>query len=198
MKQFRRAVQFDWDDLIFNSRQGFNNGEIPLIPTYQPHFQRINNILRYIQPILRDDPNLLSVFPQTPIISYRQPTDIRRLLVRSHPISTDGQGIGFISSCHVRSSMPCEVVFNEVIIRDRDLVSHTIRGDFSCSSSNNVYTIRCSKCSNVWYVVRISRYWNAEWIDTGPDWTNSQWFFQSGSTVLSFKTSQSYVRNRTK
>ena len=156
-KQFRKAVQFDRNDLISSTSRKSNDDRIPLVLTYQPHFHRINTILRDLQPILRDDPYLSAVFPQIPIISYRQPTSIRRRLIRSQLQSTDGQEVGSISRCHAHSCLTCDVVYNEAIIRGNDQVSHTIRGHFSCSSSNIVYLIRCSKCPNAWYVGETSQ-----------------------------------------
>ena len=42
-------------------------------------------------------------------------------------------------------------------MRGTDQISHNISGHFSCFSSYTVYVIRCSKCSNAWYVGETSK-----------------------------------------
>ena len=51
-----------------------------LILTYHPYLRPINKIVTNLQPLLNKDPHLNQIFSAPPLISYRQPPNLKLLL----------------------------------------------------------------------------------------------------------------------
>ena len=52
----------------------------PLVLIYHPHLKPINKIVKNLQPLLNKDPHLNQIFSTPPLISYRQPANLKLLL----------------------------------------------------------------------------------------------------------------------
>ena len=51
----------------------------PLVLTYHFYLRPINKIVKNLQPLLNKDPHLNQIFSQPPLISYRQPPNLKLL-----------------------------------------------------------------------------------------------------------------------
>ena len=123
--------------------------------SFLPHLQYINRILRQLQPIL-DIPYLSSLFPLPPIVSYRQPPKLRKLLVHSKLPSIDDNNS--VSPCNVRGCLCCQVMNNDTTIFTPSGKLYPIKSHFTCSSSDLVCMIRCFHCGpKGWYIGETGR-----------------------------------------
>ena len=53
---------------------------IPLVLTYHPYLRPTSKIAKNLQPLLNKDPYLNKILPASPLISYRQPPDLKLYL----------------------------------------------------------------------------------------------------------------------
>ncbi|OCT80229.1 hypothetical protein XELAEV_18027041mg, partial [Xenopus laevis] len=102
-----------------------NNRE-PIVVTYNPQLNIIRKIARHLQPMLHTDTRLKQIFPELPLLSYRQPPNLRKMIVRS--------------------ALPKTTKADQVAIPNTQKV-YTILDHYSSASSNLVYMITCTRCS---------------------------------------------------
>ncbi|OCT83508.1 hypothetical protein XELAEV_18021651mg [Xenopus laevis] len=90
---------------------------IKLGVTCNPQLDIIRKIARDLQPMLHTDTRLKQIFPELPLLFYRQPPNLKKMIVT-----------------------------NQVAIPNTQKV-YTILQHYSCASSNVVYMITCTGCS---------------------------------------------------
>ena len=152
-RQFRRAIQKDRNDLLARVNGRTSSDRTPLIVTYHPHLNKLRNITRDLQHIFDEDPILSCIFPEPPILAFRQPPNLKNMLVRSR-LSFVGEDDlrGSIQPCGHARCKTCPIICRDVSIK-RNNVNFDIRGNYDCKSSNVVYLIRCKHgCSSAWYI----------------------------------------------
>ena len=106
----------------------------PLVLTYHPHLRPINKIVKNLQPLLNKDPHLNQIFSTPPLISYRQPPNLKLLLISAslpneHFIT--GNFPCKSSKCHL-----CPNINTKPTITGANGVPIKISRNFSCNSSN--------------------------------------------------------------
>ena len=122
----------------------------PLVLTYHPHLRPINKIVKNLQPLLYKDPHLNQIFSTPPLISYRQPPNLKLLLTSaSLPNKHFITGTFFCKSskCHL-----CPNINTDPTITGPNRVTIKIFGNFSCNSSNIIYAISCILCPKAIYI----------------------------------------------
>ena len=126
-----------------------------MVVTFHPDLPSVGNILHTFSPILHSSARCKSAIPETPIVSFRRPKNIKDILVRSTvPPLTGLPSKGFhpcgkCSAClhklhkngpftHTISSNTFQSTTNGSI--------HNIKFSLSCNSYNVVYLITCTRC----------------------------------------------------
>ena len=155
-QQFRRAVRQDRNFLLHNKRDhSTKSNRVPLVVTYHPHLNRLRNIIRELQHIFDSDPHLSRIFPEPPILSFRQPANLRSILVPSRLPHGGGAIVSYSHStrpCNRPRCMTCPLISSDVSI-SRGNVTFNFFDSFDCTTSHVVYLIRCRRgCSNAWYI----------------------------------------------
>ncbi|OCT95332.1 hypothetical protein XELAEV_18013020mg, partial [Xenopus laevis] len=84
---------------------------------------------------------LKQIFPELPLLSYRQPPNLRKIIVRSALPKTTKTGTFPCNRCET-----CKCILCKDAIPNTQKVN-TILDHYSCASSNVVYVISCTWCS---------------------------------------------------
>ena len=120
----------------------------PLVTTRNPRLPPLSQIIKKHFPILQLSKTFLDNFHQPPTVIYRQPPNIRSLLVRakiSRNINADSKGC---FKTHSKRCVTCTV------LKDTDLVQSSstgqkfkIRQDITCTTVGSIYLINCHDCN---------------------------------------------------
>jgi len=125
---------------------------IPLVVNYNPTLHKVKKISRELQNVLNEDTVMKGLFPQPPIIAYRQPPNRKRTLVRSRLESDPTDNIGTFPCNKTRCQLcPLVVTKTEIDIPNRT-EKFVPSGHFTCDSSNVIYLITCKKCPSTYYI----------------------------------------------
>ena len=122
----------------------------PLVLTYHPYLRPINKIVKNLQPLLNKDPYLNQIFSVPPLISYRQPPNLKLLLT-----SASLPNERFITGTFPCNSPKCHLCPNintNPTITGPNGVPIKISENFSCNSSNIIYAISCNLCPKAIYI----------------------------------------------
>ena len=119
---------------------------IAVIP-YHPHNLPAKNIILRNWHILQNDPALSDCFSEPPLIAYKKPQNIRDTLVRSKLCNktTHKQSAPGTQPCGKPSCKTCPFLDKTTRIKARKQ-TFTVQRSFTCSSTNIVYVIRCTRC----------------------------------------------------
>ena len=145
-KQVNRALQVPRETLL-QYRTKEKSDRVPFVVTYNPALLNLNRILRDLQPLMDNDPRLSTIFPDPPMLAYRQPPNLRKILVRSK--ITPSLPSGTFPCNKVRCKL-CRHMDNSEIHLPNSTERFTPVGNFNCDSPNLVYLIRCRRCPKIY------------------------------------------------
>ena len=151
---FQRATNKDRNELLKRKTEDSTSDRVPLSVQYHPQHCKLQTIIRDLQPIISDDPYLSRVFPEPPMIVYRQPHNLKSILVRSclpDIMNETQQPEGSNKPCGRPRCQTCALINRDISIT-RENVTFNISGHYNCTSTNVVYLIRCKICSEQWYI----------------------------------------------
>ncbi|OCT86790.1 hypothetical protein XELAEV_18020479mg [Xenopus laevis] len=77
--QIHRATQIPRDTLL-DYKEKTENNCVPIVVTYNSQLNIIRKIARDLQPMLHTDTRLKEVFPELPLLFYRQPPNLRKMI----------------------------------------------------------------------------------------------------------------------
>ena len=120
----------------------------PLVLTYHPHLRPINKIVKNLQTLLNKDSHLNQIFSTPPLISYRQPPNLKLPL-------TSASSPNFITGtfpCKSSKFHLCPNININPTITGPNGVPIKISGNFICNSSNIIYAISCNLCPKAMYI----------------------------------------------
>ncbi|OCT78073.1 hypothetical protein XELAEV_18029172mg [Xenopus laevis] len=113
---------------------------IPRMVTYIPQLRTP----RDLQGTLRKDKRLKSIFPDPPLLAFRQPPNLKSLITRSALLHPTKNGT---YPCDKKQCKTCpHILISDKIPIPDTLEEYSIHGHYNCSSSNVVYLIQCTKC----------------------------------------------------
>ncbi|OCT91092.1 hypothetical protein XELAEV_18014147mg [Xenopus laevis] len=124
--QLHRATQIPRDTLLDYKEL------LPIVVIYNPQLNIIRKIA--LQPKLHTDTRLKQRFPELPLLSYRQPPNLRKMIVTSLFLKQLKQR-HFLQQQQISSC-------NSQYTKSLHILDH-----YSCASSNVVYMISCTGCS---------------------------------------------------
>ncbi|OCT88931.1 hypothetical protein XELAEV_18017563mg [Xenopus laevis] len=97
---------------------------VPIVVTYNPQLNIIRKIARDLQPMLHTDTRLKQIFPEPPLFFYRQPPNLRKMIVRSDLPKTTKAGT---FPCNSNRCETCKYIL--------------CKGQFAIPNTQKVYTI---------------------------------------------------------
>ncbi|XP_059575832.1 uncharacterized protein LOC132246577 [Alligator mississippiensis] len=149
-RTFERATWIPHEELLQYRRKTPTN-RTPLVMTYHPSLEPIRKILKKLQPILEKDPILKKIFPEPPILAFRQAPNLANLITRSKLPQPQNTPKGS-RPCHDKKSKTCPHISTTSTITTPHNRAISIPGSYSCTSRNVVYLIQCTKCPDGRYV----------------------------------------------
>jgi hypothetical protein len=90
---FSKASEINRNDLLEYKEKKINK-RVPLVLTYHPSLEKISGIVRNHWKEIEKSETLAKLFPEPPVVAFRQPTSFNDTLVRaalSRPSSAVGQ-----------------------------------------------------------------------------------------------------------
>ena len=114
---------------------------------YHPHNLPVTKIIRKNFHILQSDPELKEVFPEPPLVAFKRDTNLRDQLVHSKLRSSQGSAAPGTHPCGLPRCKICPFVSPITDIRGPK-GSFKIKRHFTCQSTDVVYLVMCSLCSD--------------------------------------------------
>ena len=134
------------------------SNRIPFVVTFNPALPSIRRIIFYNLNILRPPQRCKAAFPSPPLISFRRCNNLRDILVKAKhrrpPPKTPGA-----FRCNRNRCKTCPFITEgtEFYTFFSTNEHRSIRHHITCSSSNHIYMIQCSKCK-VQYIGETKRH----------------------------------------
>lgn len=123
---------------------------IPFTTNFHPTIRDLFQSFRSLWGILQSDVELGDVFKTAPLLSFRQPPNLKKLLVRSQlPRATTPTGN---LPCHKPRCQICKHVCTSYPMKPPGTTLNLYPGNFNCDSENVVYILFCMKCTEGNYV----------------------------------------------
>ncbi|XP_065441954.1 uncharacterized protein LOC122172662 isoform X1 [Chrysemys picta bellii] len=136
---------------LLQDRPNKENNRTPLAVTFSPQLKPLQRIIRDLQPILKDDPLLSQILGDRPVLAYRQPPNLKQILTSNHTSLNKTTDLGTYP-CNKARCQLCPHIYSSDIIIAPNHISHTIRGSFTCTSTNVIYAIMCQQCPSAMYI----------------------------------------------
>ncbi|XP_073188346.1 uncharacterized protein [Lepidochelys kempii] len=149
-KQIDRARRVPRSHLL-QDRPNKENNRTPLAVTFSPQLKPLQRIIKDLQPILKDDPTLSQILGDRPVLAYRQPCNLKQILTNNHIPHNRTTSPGTYP-CNKARCQLCPHIYSGDIITGPNNISHTIRGSFTCTSTNVIYAIMCQQCPSAIYI----------------------------------------------
>ena len=123
---------------------------MPLVQTYNPTIVPINNAVMKEWKRYSNMPAAKHLFSSTTLCAYRQPPNLRQMLVKTR-ISTTPTITGN-KKCMKSRCQICNIVVTRSSLKIPG-TNITVRpGNYYCNSSNVTYLIKCMKCDSGNYI----------------------------------------------
>ncbi|OCT92389.1 hypothetical protein XELAEV_18015448mg [Xenopus laevis] len=115
---------------------------VPVVVTYNPQLKTIIKITRDLQGTLHKDEKLKSLFPEPPLLAFRQPSNLKSLITRRALLHPSENGT---YPCGKKQCKTCpHILTSDKIPILYTLEEYCIHGQYNCSSSIVVY--KNTKC----------------------------------------------------
>ena len=138
----RRVAIINRPDALRSPEQ--NNRTVDRVPQVLTHHQFNNQIKRFLLEnfrVLSTDQQTRDIFPQPPFVAYECDLNLRNMLVHSTDHSSTEQYGS--CACQLPRCHTCQYISPHTEIRSPNY-SFSVRGHFTCQSSNLVYCISCN------------------------------------------------------
>jgi hypothetical protein len=130
---------------------------IPFVITFHPALPSISTILKQGWKIMVKDERLKKIFPEPPLVAYRQPkhSSLREILVKSKLPEREKRSVKGMKRCNLPNCPSCPHVREaKVVYSSANNFKVPISTPVSCSTKNLVYVITCDRreCKYTQYV----------------------------------------------
>ena len=123
---------------------------VPMVLTFNPQLNKIKKIAKSLQHVIDDDPFTKSLFPSPPVMAYRQPPSLKKILVKSKLTPAPEPGT---FKCDKARCKTCPSIYNAGKINITNTgATFEPKGNFNCGSFGVIYLITCNKCPGVHYI----------------------------------------------
>ena len=145
-------------ELLFSSRPRNNDKVLPLVVTHSPLSESLSNkSTSLFKDIISQDNITSPIFPNPPVKSFRKPSSLRNLLVRSD-ISSNRQretdpypGTFPCLRKTTRKCVTCDHT-NPAPIISTNVSKFYVKKHYSCTTECLIYAITCTNCPNTIYI----------------------------------------------
>ena len=154
-KQILRAREHSRKDLLEREKTETSEPNLTFNITYDSVFQNIRNILQELHLLLAPDKEHKKVFPDVPVVGFRNVKSLKDYLVRAALPKTNETG-----RCEPRGKKTC-LVLNSI----RTTTTFTTEacreifkiqsGPLNCNSEKVLYHFKCKVCGEAPYVVTV-------------------------------------------
>jgi len=151
-----KALEMDRDEAL-EKREKKSTDRIPFVITYHPALPSISSILRQGWKVMSKDEHLKKVFPQPPMVAYRQPknSSLRQLLVKSKLPEREQRLIKGMKRCNQQGCNTCPLVREaKTVYSSTNNYNVEIKEPVTCETQNVVYIITCNRkeCKYIQYI----------------------------------------------
>ena len=136
---------------ILSSNTPEQNDRPRILTTHNKHLNRLKTIAKDLQPILENDPALKKSFSSVPMITYRQPPNLKHILTSSQFRINNDLIIGTQPCQQPRCKLCPHINTNDRLTGPNGYTYH-ITDSFSCTSTNIIYVITCTQCPKAVYI----------------------------------------------
>ncbi|XP_075779183.1 uncharacterized protein LOC142827423 [Pelodiscus sinensis] len=154
-KQTERARRIPRNHLL-QDRPRKTNNRTPLVIIYNPQLKPVQHIINKLQPILEQDTKLQEALGDRPIVSYRQPPNLRKILTNNHRTYHTNTNPGTFP-CNKPRCQLCPHIYSADTIIGPNHASFKIKNTYTCSSRNIIYATMCLKCPSAMYIGQTSQ-----------------------------------------
>ena len=150
--QVLRARKFSRETLLEKENLGTQEQKLTFNITYYPAFRNIGNILKKTHILLAPDKDHKNVFPDVPIIGFRNGRSIKDHLVRA---SLPKDKILFGSEpCGKKRCQVCNHISktDSFISSDSAETFKIQSGPLNCDSEKVIYVLKCKICNKIFCV----------------------------------------------
>ena len=139
-KQMDKASKLPRETLLEYGQKSTQQ-RIPLVVTYHPSLPNLGHILhKHFYLLQATPPHLRKAFAKPPLLAFRQPANLKNILVRTRePVHGSGP-------CGKPRCTKCTIL--EAVTNTPPTPSIQVRGSHNCDSSNVVYMLYCTICPN--------------------------------------------------
>uniref|UniRef100_A0A8C8SIF0 Tyrosine-protein kinase receptor n=1 Tax=Pelusios castaneus TaxID=367368 RepID=A0A8C8SIF0_9SAUR len=128
-----------------------NNNRTPLVTTYNPQARPLQHIIKDLQSILQDDPSLSQALGERPLLAFRQPPNLKRILTSNYRSYNRNTKAGAYPCNRPRCQL-CPHIYTDDTITGPNQATYSIKGSFTCSCTNVIYATMCRKCPSALYI----------------------------------------------
>ena len=138
------------DALAPRSKRTKSN-RVPLVTTFHPNLPNLRRITKSFFPLLHTSSRLKQAIPETPIVAYRRPKNLRDLLVSAQLKPTEFAPAHGSAACGGSRCLTCQHIQTGTTVRSSTGRIHQVRATATCKTRNVIYLIEC-KCCRLQYV----------------------------------------------
>eukprot|EP00061_Rhincodon_typus_P001375 g14624.t1 len=132
--QFRYAIAKKHNDLLRNQTWDTTN-RVPFVVQYFPGAEKLHHVLRSLQHVIDDDKHLTKIIPMPPLLTFKQPPNLKQAIVRSKLSSLqDNIKHNATQPCHSKLCKTMPDHQHATITRGN--TTHHVHGRYSCDSAN--------------------------------------------------------------
>ena len=140
------------DSLLERGNTKTSDSKLTFNITYYPAFQNVRSILEELQILLAPDKEHKKVFPEVPIVGFRNGKSLKDYLVRAALLKMDNAGGS--EPCGNGTCQVCDhiVTTNTFTTKACGEVFKIQSGLLNCNSEKVLYLLRCKICDDIPYV----------------------------------------------
>ena len=144
-KQLEAVRTIPHQEVLQTRRRNSSANRVPLVCMWSQQLPPLSQLIDRSHPILQANARLRRVF-ERPLVSYRRPSNLRDVLVRTRRKQRNSRETAGTFPCNAARCKACPLTKQAGIV---PLPSP--QGKFSCRSSNVVHAIICTAC-NAMYI----------------------------------------------
>ena len=140
------------DSLLERGNTKTSDSKLTFNITYYPAFQNVRSILEELQILLASDKEHKKVFPEVPIVGFRNGKSLKDYLVRAALPKMDNAGGS--EPCGKGTCQVCDhiITTNTFTTKACGEVFKIQSGPLNCNSEKVLYLLRCKICGDAPYV----------------------------------------------
>ena len=151
-KQILRAQEHSRKDLLKREKAKTSKPRLTFNITYYPVFQNIRNILQELYLLLAPDKEYKKVFPDVPVVGFRNGKSHKDYLVRATLPKTN-KTVG-CEPCGKKTCLVCNSIRTTTPFTTEacGVVFKIQSGRLNCNSEKELYLLKCKVCGEARYV----------------------------------------------